>query len=752
MSLNLLTTGAARERTGGCPFHRALGLPTPTRTVTPSTALSTLPRAATAPLVRGLPGIGSGLQLLRDPYGWWPRQLQTHGPVFRVRLPIEGGTWIALAGREANELLAKEGHRLFSQAMTYPKAEKVLKTPLHPSITEGDLQQHLRRQVAPGFSRQAAAPHLPQMLEVTRAIVDQLEPGRSFNVTEWTSRLGLNAMSIFATGQPLGHDTDGYRQYATVFTGVIAMSWPMAMMRLPTVRRTREGLDAMIARRLAEHAAVPPGEARPPDYFDSLLRGTLPDGSPLPDRVRVVYGQIPFKNMGVYAGRVLNHVLYQLVKHPEVLARVLPEIDRVLGADEVTLESLGTMEVFKAAIKETLRLLPIAVAVQRTVCEPFTFGGYQFEVGDRIFFPISATHFLPEHFPDPERFDVDRFLDGGPDVPRHVYNPFGVGHHSCVARGLFESITLLTVGTILQRRRLEAPYTLRTIVDALPGPWPWHRMDVRAARAPEPVTATSAVAVAPRLAPRWLALLGDVPEVRLEEGATLFHEGDDPDRVYVVVEGMLRVHRTCQGRDTTLAGLGAGQVVGEIGILQGVPRTASVTATVPTRLLAVDADRFVDLVTQADLTASELADAALRRHACTLLAASLGAPHAPEAPDVGRVEAMTVGPEHTLLRQGEAGDHAFLLVEGAVEVVVTRPDGSERVRTTLQAPDLFGEIALLQGCPRSATVRTAREGARLLRLDRAAFEACAAQDSVRPELAWLSANRALRAARTLVDA
>src|SRR5690349_380652 len=119
--------------------------------------MSGLPRATTAPHVRGgLPGIGQAIDLFRDPYGWWPRQYAAHGPVFRITLPIEGRTWIVIGGRDANALLAKDGHRVFSQALTYPKARQVLETGLHPSITEGPLQHHLRRQVAPGFSRQAA--------------------------------------------------------------------------------------------------------------------------------------------------------------------------------------------------------------------------------------------------------------------------------------------------------------------------------------------------------------------------------------------------------------------------------------------------------------------------------------------------------------------------------------------------------------------------------------------------------------------
>lgn len=60
-----------------------------------------LPRATSAPLVPGLPVLGSAIELLRDPYRWWAAQYRRFGPVFRLRIPT-GGMWTALAGRPRN--------------------------------------------------------------------------------------------------------------------------------------------------------------------------------------------------------------------------------------------------------------------------------------------------------------------------------------------------------------------------------------------------------------------------------------------------------------------------------------------------------------------------------------------------------------------------------------------------------------------------------------------------------------------------
>jgi CRP-like cAMP-binding protein/cytochrome P450 len=708
----------------------------------------TLPSAKTAPSVGGLPWIGPALQIFRNPYRWWVDQYQKHGPVYRLKLPTDRFTWIAIAGREANELLARDGHRLFDQAATYPKAPKVLRTDMHPSFTEGATQRHLRRQVAPGFSRQSAGAHLPSMTTWVRDHVDTWQVGQRFRVTEQTARMGLNCISLFATGKDLGDNTEALRRYAIVFTGVLAMGWPMRLLSWPWIKRTREELDVLIAERLAEHQQVPPGTTRPPDYFDFLLRGTLPDGQPLPERVRVVFGQIPFKNMGVYAGRVMNQVLTQLVQRPEVLEAVQPEIDRVLADDEITLEEIASMDLMRATVKETLRMLPIAVALQRTVAEPFEFGGYQFEVGDKLFTPISVTHFLPEFFPEPELFDIERFLpERGEDLQRFVYNPFGLGNHACVAQGVFEALTMVVVGTVLHRWRLEAPYKMRTIVDALPGPWPGHRMRVLERRDIAPPAGERRHSPTQRysLSAALLDAIDQAPEVILEDGERLFSQGDPSERLYFIIEGRLRITREDEsGKEIHIATLAPGDVVGEIGILQGVPRTATVTAEGRSTLMAVEEQIFWRAVVENDITARELGELAMRRHAGALIASMF---HTGNVPRLGGgiVEDLEVGPDCDVFKRGDTAEFFYLLIEGELKEYVETPTGAQRLLRTYRAPDCFGELGLLDGKPRETSVRATETGARMLTLDREAFRNVSRNRDQQAGLSLVSSVRALRA-------
>ena len=223
--------------------------------------------------------------------------------------------------------------------------------------------------------------------------------------------MGLEAVSFFSTGRPLQMSPERLRSYAAVFTGVIALGWPMAGWKNPWMQGISEEFRAMVRDELDRHRHHPPGPTRPPDYFDHLMQMKL-GGVALPDAVWEEFGRLPFKNMAVYAGRVINHVLYDLVSQPEMLDFVRDEVD-LLGrtpASEADMTVLDAMPRLRACIMESLRIRPVAVALQRTVEEEFTFEGFHFSKGDELMIPIGAPHLMEEYFPEPERYDPTRFL------------------------------------------------------------------------------------------------------------------------------------------------------------------------------------------------------------------------------------------------------------------------------------------------------------------------------------------------------
>jgi CRP/FNR family transcriptional regulator len=81
---------------------------------------------------------------------------------------------------------------------------------------------------------------------------------------------------------------------------------------------------------------------------------------------------------------------------------------------------------------------------------------------------------------------------------------------------------------------------------------------------------------------------------RFAAGATIFHEGDPGDAIYVVVDGRVRMSRLSgSGTEATLAIIGAGDCTGELALFDGRPRSATATTMQATRTFVVSRDEFV---------------------------------------------------------------------------------------------------------------------------------------------------------------
>jgi CRP-like cAMP-binding protein len=83
-------------------------------------------------------------------------------------------------------------------------------------------------------------------------------------------------------------------------------------------------------------------------------------------------------------------------------------------------------------------------------------------------------------------------------------------------------------------------------------------------------------------------LRASMTETTLARGESLFHEGDPGDRLYVIVEGKIKLHRaSADGRENMLAVVGPGEMIGELALFDPGPRTATGTALTETKLLGL---------------------------------------------------------------------------------------------------------------------------------------------------------------------
>ncbi len=153
----------------------------------------------------------------------------------------------------------------------------------------------------------------------------------------------------------------------------------------------------------------------------------------------------------------LSFLVYELARHPRVLARLQAELDEVLGGAAPTAEQLfGSLPYLDMVLDETLRLYPPAWVGPRRAMRDFEFGGHTVPAGAHVNYCSWASHRIPEVFPEPEAFIPERFTrERKAALPRGAYVPFGGGSRICIGKRFGQTEVKLVATLLLQRLRLE---------------------------------------------------------------------------------------------------------------------------------------------------------------------------------------------------------------------------------------------------------------------------------------------------------
>lgn len=153
----------------------------------------------------------------------------------------------------------------------------------------------------------------------------------------------------------------------------------------------------------------------------------------------------------------LSWVWHRLAQHPEVRAMLEAELDSVLGSRVPTFADLPQLVYTRMIIDETLRLYPPAWMFVRVAAEDDEVGGYHVPAGTSVMISPFITHRQAVYWPDPERFDPERFRPGAAtDRHRHAYLPFAAGPRKCLGDQFALVEAMLLLATIAQRYRLAA--------------------------------------------------------------------------------------------------------------------------------------------------------------------------------------------------------------------------------------------------------------------------------------------------------
>lgn len=324
-------------------------------------------------------------------------------------------------------------------------------------MMDGVEHKRERKLLNPHFRGERMRAYGEVMIEATREAFATLSVGEEFVAIERTTELSLEAIVRAVFGFSTREEITVV-QRAVMATLRAAKPYllfspktqiaPFGLGPWATFQKHSKALDDLLYAHIEKTRASPDGRE---DILAMLVGARYDDGSTMSnsdirDELRTL----------LIAGHETTAVslawtLYALHRHPEVLARARAEVDE-LGENPAP-ETLARLSYLGAVIDETLRRYPVVDVAFRKLLRPVSFAGYELPAGVTVCPAIVLVHQDPTIYPDPARFDPERFLGKKPRP--HEYLPFGGGNRRCIgaAFSLYES--RLALATLLREFELE---------------------------------------------------------------------------------------------------------------------------------------------------------------------------------------------------------------------------------------------------------------------------------------------------------
>lgn len=215
-------------------------------------------------------------------------------------------------------------------------------------------------------------------------------------------------------------------------------------------RKARRRLDEIVYGMIAARRREGAGEN---DILDRLISARDDDSGEGMDEKQMRDEVVTLMLAGhETSATALSWTLYLLAKHPEIMQRLAGELDAVLHGAPATSADVSSIPYLKQVVQESMRIYPPVWAIARRSHHDERFGDYDVPAGAYIGIVPYALHRHPEFWPDPERFDPDRFAPN-PTESRHsyCYLPFAAGPRACIGLGMAMLEIQLVLAQIVQR-------------------------------------------------------------------------------------------------------------------------------------------------------------------------------------------------------------------------------------------------------------------------------------------------------------
>jgi cytochrome P450 len=348
--------------------------------------------------------------------------------------------------------------RKYDKGSLFEKAAKFIGNGL--ATSSGDFHRRQRRQVQPGFHHSRFEAYADIMSQVALAKAESWQPGQQLELSEHLHDVTLVtvARTLFSTrlGDPVIAEIR--RSLPFLLEEITRRSFSAFpfLEKLPTPRNRR--FDAAVARmREVTFQAIDTYRSDGADHGDlmSILVATDPQtGHAMPPE-QIHDEVITLMMAGTEtSASTLSWAFHEVAADPRIEQKLHEEVDAVLAGRPVGYADVPKLEYTRRLLSETMRMHGFPLIPRRALTE-VTVGGRDYPAGTQFFISPHALHQNPRYYPEPQRFDPDRWLpERAAKVPRDAFIPFGAGVRKCLGDAYAWTDMTIIAATIAARWQL----------------------------------------------------------------------------------------------------------------------------------------------------------------------------------------------------------------------------------------------------------------------------------------------------------
>ncbi len=325
--------------------------------------------------------------------------------------------------------------------------------------SEGEFWKRQRKLAQPAFHSQRIEAYGDVMIEEIVKLISSWRDGETRDIAADMMQVTLYVVcrTLFTSTPNFDFDHIG-RLMRDLLEGaqmVISQSesW-LERVTYQTRRRQAEAtrqLQTIIEDIIAERKANPIDNG---DLLSMLMAARDDEGQPMSDmQLRDEVITLFLAGHETTANTVV-WTLYLLSQHPNIEAKVIDELS-ALNGQPPAVRDLQMLPYLEQVVKESMRMYPPAGGATREPIEDIELGGYLVPKGSNLAISSYAMHHNPDLFPEPERFDPERFAPAREaQIPRYAYLPFGAGPRVCIGNMFAMIESRILVACVLQRWKL----------------------------------------------------------------------------------------------------------------------------------------------------------------------------------------------------------------------------------------------------------------------------------------------------------